>query len=58
MATEAEKSKQEVLHLRLTAEKSGDFHAAAKIEKLRVSTWMLRTCEFEAERVLNAAKTK
>ena len=58
MATESEKSKQEVLHLRLTAEKSGNFHAAAKIEKLRVSTWMLRTCEFEAERVLNAAKTK
>ena len=58
MAIDAEKSKQEILHLRLTAEKSSKFHAAAKIEKLRVSTWMLRACEFEAERVLNAAKTK
>ena len=58
MTKDAEKSKQEIVHLRLTAEKSGNFHAAAKIEKLRVSTWMLRTCEFEAERVLNAAKTK
>ena len=58
MATDDEKSKQEIVHLRLTAEKSGNFHAASKIEKLRISTWMLRTCEFEAERVLNSAKTK
>ena len=58
MAIDAEKSKQEIVHLRLTAEKSGNFHAAAKIEKLRISAWILRACEFEAERVINAHKTK
>lgn len=58
MAVNNQNNTNFVAHVRLTDNNHDSFRNASKLEHMGMTAWMRRTCAIEAERVLNAQKTK
>ena len=44
----------EVVHIRISEDEADAFHKAAKVEKMKLSSWMRRACAFAAERIIKS----